>query len=140
MGGSEATRLRLSDTGVVVSHGPTTIRLTLAISPISEFRINIPHEFPGEIFGHLSPDDRESLQTCSLVAKSWVSPAQRRLLSSLMAAENNHQSWKGGVLYANTNCSDPMSLSLRPRARIGVPVLGNTSLLITSLWPLPPSK
>ena len=54
-----------------------------------------------EIFGHLPPDDGESLQACSLVAKPWVSPSQSRLFSSVIVTESNYRSWKDGVSYAN---------------------------------------
>lgn len=63
--------------------------------------MNLPHELLNEIFSHLAPDDGDSLQACSLVAKSWVSPAQRLLFSSVTVTRNNYRSWEDRVSYPN---------------------------------------
>jgi len=61
--------------------------------------MSLPFELLDEIFGYL--DDRESLRTFSLVAKSWASPAQSRLFSSVIITEDNYQSWKDSISPTN---------------------------------------
>jgi len=63
--------------------------------------MSLPFELLDEIFGYLPLDDRESLRTFSLVAKSWVSPAQSRLFSSVIITEDNYQSWKDSISTTN---------------------------------------
>lgn len=63
--------------------------------------MSLPSELLDEIIGYLPLDDRKSLRALSLVAKSWVSPAQSRLFSLVVITERNHQSWKDTISPAN---------------------------------------
>lgn len=60
--------------------------------------MHLPEELLDEVFGYLH---EASLRTCSLVAKPWVYPAQRRLFSSVIITPYNYQSWKGNISPAN---------------------------------------
>ena len=64
--------------------------------------MNLPHELLDEIFSYIPPDDRKSFRVYSLVARSWVSPAQRRLFSSVVITMDNYQPWKDNISPANT--------------------------------------
>jgi len=44
--------------------------------------MDLPQELFDEVFTYVPPDDRRSLRSCTLVAKSWVHPAQRRLFET----------------------------------------------------------
>lgn len=62
---------------------------------------DLPQELIDEVVGYLSLDDGKSLRSCSLVAKSWIPPSQKRLLESVKAhalLEAAMQSWKNNVL------------------------------------------
>jgi len=59
--------------------------------------MSLPHELLDEIFSYLPPNDKKSLRACSLVARGWVSPARRRLFSSVVITEDNYQSWKDTI-------------------------------------------
>lgn len=64
--------------------------------------MSLPHELLDEICGYLPPDDKQSLRACSLVARSWVSPARRRLFSSVTIAEDNYLLWRDKISPTNT--------------------------------------
>lgn len=55
--------------------------------------MKLPPELIDEIIGHLPPDDKESLQNCSLVTKSWIRPSQKRLFEVVDIRQQNLQSW-----------------------------------------------
>ena len=63
--------------------------------------MGLPYELLDEILGYLPLDDRESLRAYSLVARSWVSPAQSRLFCSVIITKGNYKSWKDSVSPAN---------------------------------------
>lgn len=63
--------------------------------------MRLPYELLDEIIGYLPLDDRKPLRASSLVAKSWVSLAQRRLFSSVIITNDNHQSWKNSISPTN---------------------------------------
>jgi len=65
--------------------------------------MNLPHELLDEILSYLPSDDRNSFRACSLVARSWVSPARRRLFSSVVITARNYQSWKDHISPANND-------------------------------------
>jgi hypothetical protein len=64
--------------------------------------MNLPPELLDEIFSYLPPDDRELLRVCSLVAKPWVYPAQRRLFSSVAITLDTRRLWKDYISPVNT--------------------------------------
>jgi len=64
--------------------------------------MDLPQELLDEIFGHLPTDGGQSLRACSLVAKPWVDPAQRRLFSSVTIALTTYQSWMTCISPTNT--------------------------------------
>jgi len=64
--------------------------------------MSLPHELLDEIFGYIPLDDWKSLRAFSLVAKSWVSPARRRLFSSVVITEENFLSWKDRISPTDT--------------------------------------
>lgn len=68
--------------------------------------MNFPPELLDEIFSYLSEEDKETLRACSLVARSWVYPAQRLLFRSVVLAENNFQLWRKRV---RTKKSEPLN-------------------------------
>lgn len=58
--------------------------------------MNLPLELLDEILSYLPSDDKQgkrSLRNCSLVAKSWVNPSQRRLFETVEIWERNLWSW-----------------------------------------------
>ena len=63
--------------------------------------INLPLELVDEIIGHLTKDDKQSLRNCSLVAKSWIGPSQKRLFNRVDIDRSNLQSWLDTVSPAN---------------------------------------
>ena len=55
---------------------------------------NLPPELLGEIIDHLPPHRERSFRNCSLVAKSWTYPAQRRLFQYVNIWEDHRlRSW-----------------------------------------------
>lgn len=72
--------------------------------------MNLPPELLDEIFSYLPPDDRELLRVCSLMARPWVCPAQRRLFSSVAITLDTHRSWK--------DCIPPVNLELLSHVRL----------------------
>ena len=64
--------------------------------------MNLPQEVLDEIFSHLDPYyDGVSLRACSLVARSWVYPAQRRFFSSVTITPAVEQSWNDNISPTN---------------------------------------
>jgi len=58
--------------------------------------MSLPQELLDEIINYLPSDDRQDkwlLQNCSLVAKSWVNPSQRRLFKTVEVRERDLQWW-----------------------------------------------
>ena len=45
--------------------------------------MDLPQELIDEIIDNIPPNDRKSLRSCSLVAKSWVYPSRRRIFRSV---------------------------------------------------------
>ena len=64
--------------------------------------MNLPRELLDEIFSYLPSYDSRPLRACSLVARSWVSPARRRLFSSVTFTKKNRRSWKDRIPPSNT--------------------------------------
>ena len=62
---------------------------------------NLPLELIDEIIGHLPQGDKQSLRNCSLVAKSWINPSQRRLFNTVEIDRSNLQSWLDNISSAN---------------------------------------
>ena len=57
--------------------------------------MKLPRELLDEIFSHLqAQDDEATLQACSLVAKSWVYPAQKLLFSSVVLNTSTYLLWR----------------------------------------------
>ena len=53
---------------------------------------DLPQELLDEIVAHLPSDDVKTLRACSLVAKSWVYPAQRLLFFFVeLHARDHHE-------------------------------------------------
>ena len=63
--------------------------------------MNLPFELVDEIIDHLPEDDKQSLRNCSLVAKSWIDPSQRRLFHRVDIARSNLQSWLDNISPSN---------------------------------------
>jgi hypothetical protein len=53
----------------------------------------LPHELFDEILDHLAKDTR-TLQSCSLVAKSWIYPSRRHLFNTLFLTATDVTKWK----------------------------------------------
>lgn len=64
---------------------------------------NIPPELLGEIINHLPSHDQKSLRNCSLVAKSWIYPARRRLFEyiSIGGDSDRLRSWLNTISPTN---------------------------------------
>jgi len=77
--------------------GPPSLRPYLGMS--------LPQELLDKILSHLHSDDKRdehrTLRNCSLVAKSWVHPARRRLFKTVEIREKNLQSWLDSIPPAN---------------------------------------
>ena len=54
---------------------------------------SFPQELRDKVFGYISPDDKETLRNCSLVAKSWKHTSQKRLFESVKTPPGNLQLW-----------------------------------------------
>ena len=55
-----------------------------------------PQELVDEVLSYLPLDndqDRQLLRNCSLVAKSWINPSQRRLFETVCITKENRQLW-----------------------------------------------
>ncbi|KAF9645186.1 hypothetical protein BDM02DRAFT_3189917 [Thelephora ganbajun] len=63
--------------------------------------MHLPEELLDEIFSHLSPYDRRSLQNCSLVAKPWLQPSRRLLFARIFIGSTTYQSWLNNVSPTN---------------------------------------
>ena len=68
-----------------------------SISPM-----RLPTELIDEILDHLPSDDEESLRSCSLVAKSWLDPCQRRLFEAIIIDMDTYQPWFDNISPTNT--------------------------------------
>jgi len=45
--------------------------------------MDLPQELIDEIIDHVLSDGEESLRNCSLAARSWIHPSQRRIFESV---------------------------------------------------------
>jgi len=66
--------------------------------------MNLPQELLDEILSYLPPgdgQDKQLLQNCSLVAKSWVNPSRRQLFKTVKIRERDLQSRLDSVPPAN---------------------------------------
>jgi len=64
--------------------------------------MRLPVETIDKILGHLPSYDEKSLRSCSLVAKSWLGPSQRRLFVSAFISPETYQSWLDNISPRNT--------------------------------------
>jgi hypothetical protein len=55
--------------------------------------MQLPPELIEEIIGHLPPHDKKSLRNCSLVAKLWMYPSQKRLFEVVDINQRKLQYW-----------------------------------------------
>ena len=90
--------------------------------------MDLPPELLDEIVSHIATDDKESLRSCSLVAKSWVYPSRRRIFEIVDTWKDAHlKSWLGAIsptnvevlqhvrsLRCNCQIAKPLSSSHRP--------------------------
>jgi hypothetical protein len=63
--------------------------------------MQLPPELLDEIIGHLPPNDKQSLRRCSLVARSWIHPCQKRLFESVGIHNRNSRSWLDNISPTN---------------------------------------
>ena len=59
--------------------------------------MKLPPELVDEIIGHLPPGDKRSLRNCSLVAKSWIFPSQKRLFGVVEITGENLRQWLDNI-------------------------------------------
>ena len=59
--------------------------------------MNLPPELLDEIIGHLPLDEPQTLRNCSLVAKSWVYPSQKRLFATVRISSRDYHLWKDRI-------------------------------------------
>lgn len=60
--------------------------------------MDLPPELLSEVIGYLSPHDTKSFQNCSLVAKSWIHPCQRRLFEIVdVRLAQDLESWRKNI-------------------------------------------
>ena len=60
--------------------------------------MDLPPELIDEIISHIPPHDVKSLRNCSLVAKTWVFPSQRRIFEIVKIDKRVHlKSWLGSI-------------------------------------------
>lgn len=67
--------------------------------------MSLPQELIDEILSHLpfrNQKDQQTLQNCSLVAKSWIDPSRRRLFETIRITDWNCQSWMDKIPPSNT--------------------------------------
>ncbi|KAF9648089.1 hypothetical protein BDM02DRAFT_3269711 [Thelephora ganbajun] len=64
--------------------------------------MHLPEELLDEIFGRLPPNDRRSLQNCSLVSKSWLQPGRRLLFAHVVVKSATYRSWLDNISPTNT--------------------------------------
>ena len=80
----------------------TVGRRALSVSPLFlDLVMNIPQELLDEIFKNLPRDDKKSLQSCSLVSKSWLEPSQRLLFAGVTIRFDDFQSWVDNISPTN---------------------------------------
>ena len=66
--------------------------------------MSFPQDLVDEILNNLPLDDMEdelSLQNCSLVAKSWTNPSQKRLFETVVITKANRQLWLKNISPTN---------------------------------------
>jgi hypothetical protein len=63
--------------------------------------MNLPPELLDEIIGHLPINNQQKLRDCSLVAKSWIYPSQKRLFKSVEIEPRNLSSWQDSISRTN---------------------------------------
>ena len=63
--------------------------------------MDTPPELLDEILSHLPSDGGRSLQSCSLVSKSWLEPSRRLLFTHISVRVDNHQSWLDNISPTN---------------------------------------
>ena len=63
--------------------------------------MSLPQELIDKIFSHLSLDEPQTLRNCSLVAKSWVYPSQKKLFETVCISSSTHSSWADRISPAN---------------------------------------
>ncbi|KAF9645195.1 hypothetical protein BDM02DRAFT_687955 [Thelephora ganbajun] len=81
---------------------PDSCTIDSSITTAQHHLMHLPEELLDEIFGHLPPDDRQSLQNCSLVAKSWLQPSRRLLFARIFIRPATYQSWLDNISPTNT--------------------------------------
>lgn len=64
--------------------------------------MHLPTELVDEILSHLPSNDKESLRSCSLVAKSWPDLCQKRLFETVCISPDTCQSWLSNISPTNT--------------------------------------
>ena len=64
--------------------------------------MNLPEELLDEIFSYLPTGNRRSLESCSLVSKSWLDPSRRLLFAQISVGFSNYQSWLKNIQPTNT--------------------------------------
>ncbi|KAF9645178.1 hypothetical protein BDM02DRAFT_3120600 [Thelephora ganbajun] len=63
--------------------------------------MKLPQELVDEIIGHLPTYYPQSLHSCSLVAKSWTHPSQKRLFENINIHPGNFRSWLDSISPTN---------------------------------------
>ena len=63
--------------------------------------MHLPAELIDKILSHLPSHDEESLRNCSLVAKSWLGPCQRRLFRFICITPDTRQLWLTNISPTN---------------------------------------
>ena len=76
--------------------------------------MDIPPELFDEILSCLPSDDRRSLQSCSLVAKSWVNPSRRRLFETVHIRATTLRAWQTSIPPADDREPQRAALALQP--------------------------
>lgn len=68
--------------------------------------MDLPPELIGEIISHLPLYDRRTLRSCSLIARSWVYHAQKRLFETVVITRWTHHGWVRGIPPGNLELLD----------------------------------
>jgi len=69
---------------------------------VSKVTTRLPQELLDKIIGHLPQNDRRSLRNCSLVAKSWIHTARKRLFEEVdLTTETSLESWLNKISLEN---------------------------------------
>ena len=64
--------------------------------------MHLPTELIDKILSHIPSDDKESLRSCSLVAKSWLDSCQRCLFETVHISPDTSQLWLDNISPMNT--------------------------------------